>query len=144
MRSWVVVAAAYMLVWVLLSPVALALVLLNAAAAALVQALHLLGAFQRRAQEPKRGRLPSRLAPFVSVQVPAYDEPPELLAKTVRALAALEHPNFEVLVLDNNTPDPAAWRPIEKLCRELGPRFRFFHFDKWKERKLGRSTSAWS
>ena len=36
-------------------------------------------------------------------------------------------PNFEVLVIDNNTRDEAVWRPVEAHCRRLGERFRFFH-----------------
>jgi exo-beta-1,3-glucanase (GH17 family)/cellulose synthase/poly-beta-1,6-N-acetylglucosamine synthase-like glycosyltransferase len=67
--------------------------------------------------------------PFVSVHVPAYNEPPDMLAATLQALALLDYPRFEVLVVDNNTQDPAVWQPVEALCRELGPRFRFFHVD---------------
>ncbi|HXR94546.1 MAG TPA: glycosyltransferase family 2 protein, partial [Rhizomicrobium sp.] len=37
--------------------------------------------------------------------------------------------DYEVIILDNNTPDPETWRPVEAHCRTLGPRFRFFHFD---------------
>ena len=60
---------------------------------------------------------------------PAYNEPPEMLIETLDALAALDYPDFEVLVIDNNTKDPAVWQPVEAHCRELGPRFRFFHVD---------------
>jgi exo-beta-1,3-glucanase (GH17 family)/cellulose synthase/poly-beta-1,6-N-acetylglucosamine synthase-like glycosyltransferase len=67
--------------------------------------------------------------PMVSVHVPAYNEPPDMLKQTLDALAALDYPNFEVLVIDNNTKDPAVWQPVEAYCRELGPRFRFFHVE---------------
>jgi exo-beta-1,3-glucanase (GH17 family)/cellulose synthase/poly-beta-1,6-N-acetylglucosamine synthase-like glycosyltransferase len=63
----------------------------------------------------------------VSVHLPAYNEPPELLIETLDALARLDYPNFEVLVIDNNTPDEATWRPVEAHCAALGERFRFFH-----------------
>jgi exo-beta-1,3-glucanase (GH17 family)/cellulose synthase/poly-beta-1,6-N-acetylglucosamine synthase-like glycosyltransferase len=63
----------------------------------------------------------------VSVHLPAYNEPPQLLIETLDALARLEYPNFEVLVIDNNTPDEATWRPVEAHCAALGERFRFFH-----------------
>jgi exo-beta-1,3-glucanase (GH17 family)/cellulose synthase/poly-beta-1,6-N-acetylglucosamine synthase-like glycosyltransferase len=63
----------------------------------------------------------------VSVHVPAYNEPPDMLIRTLDALARLEYPNFEVLVIDNNTRDEAIWRPVEAHCRLLGERFRFFH-----------------
>ncbi|MBI3539458.1 MAG: glycosyltransferase, partial [Candidatus Eisenbacteria bacterium] len=73
----------------------------------------------------------------VSLHVPAYAEPPELVMATLDALAALEYPNFEVLVIDNNTKDPALWRPVEAHCLRLGPRFRFFHLDDWPGAKAG-------
>ncbi len=38
-------------------------------------------------------------------------------------------PDFEVLVIDNNTVDPLVWLPVEEHCRRLGPRFRFFHVE---------------
>jgi cellulose synthase/poly-beta-1,6-N-acetylglucosamine synthase-like glycosyltransferase len=70
---------------------------------------------------------PSVTPPKVSVHVPAYNEPPAMLIETLDALARLEYPDFEVLVIDNNTKDENVWRPVEAHCRQLGPRFRFFH-----------------
>jgi cellulose synthase/poly-beta-1,6-N-acetylglucosamine synthase-like glycosyltransferase len=75
--------------------------------------------------------------PMISLHLPTYDEPPEIVADTLRALAALDYPDYEVLVVDNNTPEEKTWRPIERLCRELGPRFRFFHLEKWPGYKSG-------
>lgn len=65
--------------------------------------------------------------PKVSVHVPCYNEPPEMLKKTLDALAKLDYPDFEVLIIDNNTKDPAVWEPVRDYCEVLGPRFRFFH-----------------
>lgn len=65
--------------------------------------------------------------PKVSIHVPAYAEPPEMLVETLRALDSLDYPNFEVLVVDNNTADERLWRPVEACCARLGARFRFFH-----------------
>ena len=65
--------------------------------------------------------------PRVSIHVPAYNEPPEMLIQTLDALARLDYPDYEVLVIDNNTPDERTWRPVEAHCAALGPRFRFFH-----------------
>ncbi|MDO2048633.1 glycosyltransferase, partial [Escherichia coli] len=56
-----------------------------------------------------------------------YNEPPELLKQTLDALARLDYPDYEVLVIDNNTRDPAVWQPVEAHCARLGERFRFFH-----------------
>jgi cellulose synthase/poly-beta-1,6-N-acetylglucosamine synthase-like glycosyltransferase len=63
----------------------------------------------------------------VSIHVPAYDEPPDMVIETLDALARLDYSNFEVLVIDNNTRDEATWRPVEAHCARLGERFRFFH-----------------
>jgi exo-beta-1,3-glucanase (GH17 family)/cellulose synthase/poly-beta-1,6-N-acetylglucosamine synthase-like glycosyltransferase len=65
--------------------------------------------------------------PMVSVHVPAYNEPPAMLIETLNALAELDYPRYEVVVVDNNTKDEEVWRPVEAHCRSLGPRFKFFH-----------------
>jgi exo-beta-1,3-glucanase (GH17 family)/cellulose synthase/poly-beta-1,6-N-acetylglucosamine synthase-like glycosyltransferase len=82
-------------------------------------------------------RVPDARLPKVSVHVPAYAEPPDMLIQTLEALARLDYPDFEVLVIDNNTKDEALWRPVEARCRELGPRFRFFHVDPLAGYKAG-------
>jgi len=69
--------------------------------------------------------------------VPAYAEPAEMLIATLDALARLDYPDFEVVVVDNNTKDEALWRPVEAHCRTLGPRFRFFHVDPLAGYKAG-------
>jgi cellulose synthase/poly-beta-1,6-N-acetylglucosamine synthase-like glycosyltransferase/exo-beta-1,3-glucanase (GH17 family) len=82
------------------------------------------------------GRAPTRLlggaspgpvgrTPKVSIHIPAYREPPEMLLRTIDSVAQLNYPDFECVVVINNTPDPAFWQPIEARCRELGPRFKF-------------------
>jgi len=67
--------------------------------------------------------------PMVSIHVPAYNEPPEMMIETLNALSRLDYPRYEVIVIDNNTKDPAVWQPVEKHCAELGERFRFYHVD---------------
>ncbi|MFJ4064836.1 glycosyltransferase [Pseudomonas sp. NPDC089996] len=69
----------------------------------------------------------SAYRPKVSVHVPCYNEPPEMVKQTLDALAALDYPDYEVLVIDNNTKDPAVWEPLKAHCEKLGERFRFFH-----------------
>jgi cellulose synthase/poly-beta-1,6-N-acetylglucosamine synthase-like glycosyltransferase/exo-beta-1,3-glucanase (GH17 family) len=64
-------------------------------------------------------------APKVSIHIPAYCEPPDMLKQTLDAVARLDYPNFECVVVINNTPDPAFWQPIEEHCRTLGERFKF-------------------
>ena len=66
-------------------------------------------------------------APKVSIHVPAYREPPDMLKATLDALARLDYPNYECVVVINNTPDPAFWQPIQDHCRALGERFKFIN-----------------
>lgn len=75
--------------------------------------------------------------PMVSLQVPAYNEPVEVVQKTLNSLAQLDYPNYEVLVVDNNTPLQATWRPLEEICRKLGPNFHCLHLDQWPGYKSG-------
>jgi cellulose synthase/poly-beta-1,6-N-acetylglucosamine synthase-like glycosyltransferase/exo-beta-1,3-glucanase (GH17 family) len=78
-----------------------------------------------------------RFAPKVSIHIPAYREPPEMLVRTLEAVARLDYPSFECVVVINNTPDPALWLPIEARCRELGPRFKLVREDNLKGFKAG-------
>jgi exo-beta-1,3-glucanase (GH17 family)/cellulose synthase/poly-beta-1,6-N-acetylglucosamine synthase-like glycosyltransferase len=75
--------------------------------------------------------------PWVSIHVPACNEPPELLIETLDALARLDYPDYEVLVIDNNTRDAEVWRPVEEHCRRLGGQFSFFHVDRLAGFKAG-------
>src|SRR5947199_5891606 len=76
-------------------------------------------------------------APKVSIHIPAHREPPEMLKATLDAVARLEYPNFECVVVINNTPEPAYWRPIEEHCRALGERFKFVNEDNIRGYKAG-------
>ncbi|TFH80697.1 MULTISPECIES: glycosyltransferase [Pseudomonas] len=75
--------------------------------------------------------------PMVSIHVPCYAEPPDLVIGTLKAISRLDYENFEVLVIDNNTKDERLWRPVEAYCQLLGDRFRFFHIDPISGAKAG-------
>ena len=75
--------------------------------------------------------------PKVSIHVPAYFEPPEMLKQTLDAVARLDYPNFECVVIINNTPDPEFWQPIQDHCRALGERFKFINAEKVQGFKAG-------
>jgi exo-beta-1,3-glucanase (GH17 family)/glycosyltransferase involved in cell wall biosynthesis len=75
--------------------------------------------------------------PKVSIHVPAYCEPPEMLKATLDAVSRLDYPNFECVVIINNTPDPEFWQPIQDHCRALGERFKFINAEKVKGFKAG-------
>jgi exo-beta-1,3-glucanase (GH17 family)/cellulose synthase/poly-beta-1,6-N-acetylglucosamine synthase-like glycosyltransferase len=80
---------------------------------------------------------PDAPLPKVSIHVPICNEPPHMVQQTLDALAELDYPDFEVLVIDNNTVDPALWEPVAEHCARLGARFRFFHLGKWPGYKAG-------
>src|SRR5882762_6552091 len=79
----------------------------------------------------------SEAFPKVSIHVPAYFEPPEMLKQTLDAVARLDYPNFECVVIINNTPDPEFWQPIQDHCRALGERFKFINAEKVEGFKAG-------
>ncbi len=80
---------------------------------------------------------PDGFAPKVSIHIPAHNEPPEMLRQTLDALARLDYPNFECVVVINNTADPAFWLPIEEHCKALGGRFKFVKADNLAGFKAG-------
>ena len=99
-------------------------------------------AFGRGPQRLIRRPLPqpaewSEKAPKVSIHIPAYYEPPEMLKQTLDSIARLNYPNFECVVIINNTTDPAFWQPIQDHCRALGERFIFINAEKVQGFKAG-------
>ncbi len=81
-------------------------------------------------------------APKVSIHVPCYAEPPELVMASLDRLARLDYSNFEVIVCDNNTEDDVLWRPLAEHCDQINARlgvekFRFFHVSPLAGAKAG-------
>lgn len=89
----------------------------------------------------RRGYAPAEVTdevlPMVSIHVPSYNEPPDMMIETLNGLSRLDYPSFEVIVIDNNTKDPKVWQPVEAHCRSLGSRFRFYHEDRLDGFKAG-------
>ncbi|MCK1343368.1 glycosyltransferase [Bradyrhizobium sp. 193] len=81
--------------------------------------------------------VPENYCPKVSIHIPAYFEPVEMLKQTLDALSRLNYPNYECVVIINNTPDPAFWQPIQDHCRALGERFKFINAEKVQGFKAG-------
>lgn len=81
--------------------------------------------------------VPRERYPKVSIHVAACNEPPDMVIATLDSLAKLDYPNFEVLIIDNNTKLEETWKPVEAHCAKLGERFRFFHLPKWPGYKAG-------
>ena len=94
-----------------------------------------------RSFEPERPVDPSYL-PKVAIQVPAYNEPLEVVSETLNALAVVDYPDLIVQVVDNNTPDRANWLALQAHCEKLGPRFQFMHLENWPGFKAGALNEA--
>ena len=90
---------------------------------------------------PERSALPDN-PPLVSIHIPAYREPPQMLKETLDSVAALDYPNFEAVVIINNTPEESYWAPIEAHCRALGARFKFLNIPKLSGFKAGALNEA--
>ncbi|HXM56280.1 MAG TPA: glycosyltransferase family 2 protein [Candidatus Dormibacteraeota bacterium] len=80
--------------------------------------------------------------PLVAIQVPTYNEPVEVVSRTLESLQVLDYPSYLVQVVDNNTADPNVWRPLEALCQQLGPHFQFIHLENWPGYKAGALNEA--
>jgi cellulose synthase/poly-beta-1,6-N-acetylglucosamine synthase-like glycosyltransferase len=92
--------------------------------------------------EPADPAMARGYRPKVSLQLPCYAEPPEVVIETINRLAALDYDNYEVIVIDNNTKDERLWRPLEAHCALLNERlgferFRFFHVAPLEGAKAG-------
>ena len=108
--------------------IAMSPLVILACAIILTEGIELAALLWREDRRLVRAAIPET-SPRVSIHVPTYNEPPQMVIETVNALARLDYGNYEVIILDNNTRDPDAWRPVETHCKNLGSQFRFFHFD---------------
>ncbi len=92
---------------------------------------------RRLANAPPLQPAAEAYSPKVSIHVPACREQPDVVCATLDAVSRLDYPNFECVVVINNTPDPALWQPVEEHCRTLGERFKFIRVDKLSGFKAG-------
>src|SRR5215469_3398607 len=95
--------------------IAMAPLVLLASTVILTEGIELAASLWRVERRAVRAAIPEKSA-RVSVHVPCYNEPPQMVIETLDALSRLDYGNFEVLVLDNNTLDPATWAPVEVHC----------------------------
>ena len=79
--------------------------------------------------------------PMVSIHIPAHSEPPAILINTIKSVEAMDYPDFEIIVIDNNTADPALWKPVEEYCKNR-PRLKFVHVGSWPGYKAGACNLA--
>nr|WP_272482031.1 glycosyltransferase family 2 protein [Roseovarius nanhaiticus] len=64
-----------------------------------------------------------------SIHVATHSEPPHLVIRTLRALLDQDWPSggYEIIVMDNNTADPALWKPVATFCAAHPCRITFLH-----------------
>jgi glycosyltransferase involved in cell wall biosynthesis len=73
--------------------------------------------------------------PFVSLHVPAYNEPPEMVIATLERLRRLDYPAYEIIVIDDNTEDQTVWQPVSDWC--AAHEVKFAHLADWPGYKSG-------
>ncbi|MFP7571041.1 glycosyltransferase family 2 protein [Marivita sp. S2033] len=68
-------------------------------------------------------------SPCFSVHVATHAEPPQLVIQTLRALLDQDwrSDGYEIIVMDNNTADPALWTPVATFCAAHPGRITFLH-----------------
>ena len=91
--------------------------------------------WRRRLSRSEPSRVPDSELPFVSLHVPAHNEPSDMVMDTLRSLARLDYPRYEIVVIDDNTDDETLWRPVEAWCRRHG--VKFAHLENWPGYKSG-------
>jgi len=90
----------------------------------------------RRVTPATTAELPvARDLPFVSLHVPAHNEPPDMVIDTLRKLLWLDYPSYEIILIDDNTDDESLWRPVQRWCREHD--VKFAHLEDWPGYKSG-------
>ncbi|MCI0393327.1 MAG: glycosyltransferase [Chloroflexi bacterium] len=85
---------------------------------------------------------PNDYWPKVSIHVPAHAEPTEMVIETLSALHKLDYPNYEVIMVDDNTNEDELWRPVLDFCHQAG--FKVFHLQNYPGFKSGALNFALS
>ena len=91
--------------------------------------------WRRRVERGAPAVVPGGELPFVSLHVPAHNEPPDMVIETLQQLRRLDYPNYEIVAIDDNTEDESMWRPVERWCAEHGVKFQ--HLADWPGYKSG-------
>jgi exo-beta-1,3-glucanase (GH17 family)/cellulose synthase/poly-beta-1,6-N-acetylglucosamine synthase-like glycosyltransferase len=76
--------------------------------------------------------------PWVSIHLACCNEPPDMVLGTLKSLLALDWPQLEIVVVDNNTRDPSLWQPVQQFVAEQAhPHLHFHHLPNWPGYKAG-------
>jgi cellulose synthase/poly-beta-1,6-N-acetylglucosamine synthase-like glycosyltransferase len=110
---------------------------LLAAILTIYYAFEMLNALSRQVWRRRTGPWtePNNYWPKVSIHVPAHNEPPELVIQTLDALTKLTYPNYEIVMIDDNTDDDALWRPVMDFCKLH--RIKVYHLQSYPGFKSG-------
>jgi cellulose synthase/poly-beta-1,6-N-acetylglucosamine synthase-like glycosyltransferase len=93
------------------------------AAAYLWELCDALGTERWRRRVTAQTPTPDGPLPFVSLHVPAHNEPPDMVIQTLESLRRIDYPHYEIIAIDDNTDDEALWRPVEQWCATHGVKF---------------------
>jgi cellulose synthase/poly-beta-1,6-N-acetylglucosamine synthase-like glycosyltransferase len=91
--------------------------------------------WRRRIMRGPPSFVPDSELPFISLHVPAHNEPPDMVLDTLRSLAKLDYPKYEIVVIDDNTDDEKLWLPVRDWCARHGAKFA--HLEDWPGYKSG-------
>ncbi|MEQ8674358.1 MAG: glycosyltransferase [Aggregatilineales bacterium] len=88
-----------------------------------------------------RAKNPTTLtaSPFVSVMIPARNEA-KIIGEAINAMLAQDYPNFEVILLDDNSEDGTA--EIAKLAGKDDPRLTIMHGQPLPDGWMGKSWAC--
>jgi exo-beta-1,3-glucanase (GH17 family)/cellulose synthase/poly-beta-1,6-N-acetylglucosamine synthase-like glycosyltransferase len=96
-----------------------------------------------RRETPLRAMAVNAPTPFVSIHLACCNEPPSMVIATIDSLLALDWPAHEIIVVDNNTTDPACWEPVRDHINGLidptllQPTVKFIRLPQWPGFKAG-------
>jgi cellulose synthase/poly-beta-1,6-N-acetylglucosamine synthase-like glycosyltransferase len=91
--------------------------------------------WRRRIGRGAVASVPDGELPFISLHVPAHNEPPDMVLDTLRSLLRLDYPRYELIVIDDNTDDENLWLPVRDWCARHGAKFA--HLENWPGYKSG-------
>jgi glycosyltransferase involved in cell wall biosynthesis len=91
--------------------------------------------WRRRVVDPRPLTAQPGHLPFVSLHVPAHNEPPDMVIATLTTLLEQDYPNYEIIVIDDNTDDQHLWQPVEQWCKAKD--VKFIHLADWPGYKSG-------
>ncbi len=66
--------------------------------------------------------------PSISIHIPFCNEPSEMVIDTIKSCLGQQYPNFEIIVLSNNTEDINLWKPVRAFCKNYPDQIRFEHY----------------